>query len=48
MPPPLHWIVEALQLIEASTHIKLMGYALALAVLLRAIARLVAVLRQRS
>jgi len=42
------WIVEALQLIESSTHIKLMGYALALAVLLHAIARLIAVMRKRD
>jgi len=41
------WIVEALQLIEHSTHLKLFGYALALAVLLRAIAKLIAVLRHR-
>jgi len=39
------WIVEALKLIEASTHIKLMGYALTLAALLHAIAKLVAALR---
>jgi len=45
---PGEWIVETLQLIESSTHIKLMGYALALAVLLRAIAKVIAVLRKAS
>jgi len=40
--------MEALQLIESSFHFKLMGYALSLAVLLYAIARVIAVLRKRD
>jgi len=40
-------ITVTLRVIENSTHIKLMCYALVSAVLLRAIAKLIAVLRKR-
>jgi len=46
MPQPAALAI-ALRFIEGSTHIKLMCYALVSAVLLRAIAKLIAVLRKR-
>jgi len=42
------WVVEALNVIESSTHLKLIAYGLTLAVIMRAVARFLLALKKEN